>query len=89
MPEVLEAFAARQRAEQEAQETARLIRWRADAVLGRAILAEQDSGTPQGEIARKIGRTREQVRRYQVAYRDWLKEHDGQEPEPATDPPST
>ncbi len=87
MPEVLEAFAARQQAEREAQDAARLIRWRADAVLGRAILAEQDGGTPQGEIARKIGRTREQVRRYQVAYRDWLKEHNGAEPE-STAPPT-
>ena len=81
MPEVLEAFAARQQAEKDAQEAARQIRWRADAVLGRSILQERDKGTPQGEIARKIGRTREQVRRYQDAYRDWLKEHDGTEPD--------
>jgi hypothetical protein len=81
MPKVLEAFAARQQAETAALESARQIRHRADAILGRAILAERDSGTPQEEIARKIGRTREQVRRYQNAYRDWLREHDGKEPD--------
>jgi hypothetical protein len=82
MPEVLKAFAARQQAEKDAQEAARQIRWHADAVLGRAILQEQDDkGTPQGEIARRIGRTREQVRRYQLAYKEWLKEHNGNEPD--------
>ncbi len=80
MPEVLEAFEARKKAETAALEAARQIRARADAILGRAILAERDKGTPQGEIARKIGRTREQVRRYQDAYGDWLKEH-GTEPD--------
>lgn len=81
MPEVLEAFEARKRAESAALEAARQIRWHADAVLGRSILQERDKGTPQGEIARRIGRTREQVRRYQDAYREWLKEHDGTEPD--------
>ena len=81
MPEVLEAFAARKRAEAAALEAARQIRHRADAVLGGAILAERAKGTPQGEIARRIERTREQVRRYQDAYREWLREHDGKEPD--------
>lgn len=80
MPEVLEAFAARKEAETAALEAARQIRHRADAILGGAILAERKTGTPQEEIARKIGRTREQVRRYQHAYQDWLREHDGKEP---------
>src|SRR5262249_38946807 len=80
MPEVIEALAVHDQAEQRALETARGIRWRGQAVLGRAILAERDKGTRQEEIARKINRTREQVRRYQIAYRDWLKEHDGSEP---------
>lgn len=81
MPEVLEAFEARKKAEIDAQEAAKLIRWRADAVLGRAILHERSTGTPQGAIARKMGRTREQVRRYQVAYEEWLKAHDGSQPD--------
>ena len=81
MPEVLEAFEARKQAEAAALLAARQIRARADAILGRAILAERDTGTKQEVIARRIGRTREQVRRYQDAYRDWLKEHDGKEPD--------
>jgi hypothetical protein len=80
MPEVTEALAVHEDAEQRAQEAAKEIRWRGQAILGRAILAERDKGTRQEEIARKISRTREQVRRYQVAYRDWLKDHDGTEP---------
>jgi len=80
MPDVLKAFAAHEAAEQRAQEVAREIRWRGQAILGRAILAERDTGTRQEEIARKLERTREQVRRWQAAYRSWLKEHDGNEP---------
>ena len=76
MPEVLQAHAEYKRADAEALE----MRWRARARLGHAIIAERDSGTPQEAIARKLGRTREQVRRYESAYRDWLKEHDGTEP---------
>lgn len=75
MPEVMQAFAVQQQAERDALETARKIRLRGSAILGRAILAERDSGTRQEEIARKIGRTREQVRRHQDAYRQWLREH--------------
>jgi predicted transcriptional regulator len=80
MPDVLKAFAAHEEAEARARQAAREIRWRGHAILGGAILAERDKGTPQEEIARKIGRTREQVRRYQAEYRDWLREHDGSEP---------
>jgi hypothetical protein len=71
MPEVTEAHADYKRADAEALE----IRWRARARLGRAILAERDRGTRQEEIARKLERTREQVRRYEQAYRDWRKEY--------------
>jgi len=81
MPEVKKALAVHERAEERAQESAKEIRWRGQAVLGRAILAEREAnGTKVEVIAREIGRTREQVRRYQVAYRDWLKGHDGAEP---------
>lgn len=80
MPDVLKAFAEHEEAEIRAQEAAKEIRWRGQAVLGRAILDERDKGTRQEEIARRLGRTREQVRRYQTAYRDWLKEHGGSEP---------
>lgn len=36
--------------------------------LGRAISEARAAGTEQGEIARKLGLTREQVRRYQDEY---------------------
>jgi DNA-binding CsgD family transcriptional regulator len=80
MPDVLKAFAAHEEAEKRALEAAAEIRWRGQAVLGREILAERARGTRQEEIARKLGRTREQIRRYQTAYRAWLNGHDGTEP---------
>jgi predicted transcriptional regulator len=76
MSEVLDAYADYKRADEEAL----ALRFRARARLGRAIAAERDSGTSQEAIARKLGRTREQVRRYEQAYRDWVKEHQGEEP---------
>jgi pyridoxal biosynthesis lyase PdxS len=79
MPEVIEAFAVHEAAEKRAQEAARQIRRQGQAVLGRAIQAERDAGTQQEEIARKLKRTREQVRRWQVAYREWVEEF-GTEP---------
>jgi hypothetical protein len=75
MPEVMQAFAVQQQAEKDALDAARKIRLRGHAILGRAVLAERDKGTRQEEIGRKIGRTREQVRRYQDAYRQWLREY--------------
>ena len=80
MPDVKRALAEHEEAEKRAQATAREIRWHGQAVLGRAVIAEHDKGTKIDVIAREIGRTREQVRRYQIAYRAWLKEHDGTEP---------
>lgn len=71
MPEVLEAH----RAYKEADAEALRLRFRARAVLGMAVAAERKRGTPQEEIARKLGKTREQVRRYQQAYRDWQRDH--------------
>jgi len=71
MPDVVQAHADYKQADEEALK----IRWRARARLGRAILAERDRGTRQEEIARKLERTREQVRRYEQAYRDWRKEY--------------
>lgn len=71
MPEVLEAHQDYKRADEEALR----LRFRARARLGLAIVRERDKGTPQEAIARKLGRTREQVRRYEQAYRDWQREH--------------
>ncbi len=36
--------------------------------LGRAIMDARAQGVPQEEIARELGLTREQVRRYQAEY---------------------
>jgi predicted transcriptional regulator len=74
MPEVLEAHQDYKRADQEALE----LRFRARARLGLAILRERGKGTPQEKIARNLGRTREQVRRYEQAYRDWQRDHPGE-----------
>lgn len=71
MAEVLEAHAAYKKADEEAL----LIRARARARLGLAIQRERDAGTAQETIARRLKRTREQVRRYQQAYADWQREH--------------
>jgi hypothetical protein len=74
MAEVLAAHQAYKRADSEALE----LRARARARLGLAIVQERDSGTPQETIARRLGRTREQVRRYQQAYAEWLRDHPGE-----------
>lgn len=71
MPDVMQAHADYKEADAEALK----IRFRARATLGRAILAERDKGTPQEAIARRLDKTREQVRRYEVAYRQWQREY--------------
>lgn len=40
--------------------------------LGRAIMEAREQGTEQGEIATKLGLTREQVRRYQDEYEKFI-----------------
>ncbi len=75
MAEVLAAHQAYKQADDEAL----ALRARARARLGFAIAQERDQGTPQEAIARRLGRTREQVRRYQQAYRDWLRDHPGEQ----------
>ena len=74
MPGVLAAHQEYKRADQEALK----LRARARARLGLAILRERDNGTPHEAIARRLERTREQVRRYEQAYRDWLRDHPGE-----------
>jgi hypothetical protein len=71
MPEVLEAHQDYKRADEEALR----LRFRARARLGLAILRERDKGTPQEAIARRLDRTREQVRRYEAAARQWAKDY--------------
>jgi len=40
--------------------------------LGRAIAEARASNVKQAAIAEKLGLTREQIRRYQAEYEDWL-----------------
>lgn len=79
MPEVLEARDAYKKADADAL----LMRARARALLGLAVENElKKPGQTQERIARQLGVVAEQVRRYRQAHRDWLRDHDGQEPTP-------
>lgn len=66
IPDVLEARAAYLAARDRVRET-RLA-------LGRAIAEARAQGTGQVAIARKLGLTREQVRRYEAGYRESVAE---------------
>jgi hypothetical protein len=74
MPDVMEA----QRAYRDAPDEARLLLARRRAQLGRAIATERAAGTQQEAIARRLSKTREQVRRYEAAWRDWDKDYPGE-----------
>lgn len=76
MPEVLEA----QRAYKQANRDALAMRARARAQLGQAVVRELDSGSTQDQVASRLGVVTEQVRRYRQAYRDWLRDHNGEQP---------
>lgn len=77
MPEVLEA----QRAYKQADMDALAMRRRARALLGLAVVRELENGATQDQVADSLGVVTEQVRRYRQAYRDWLRDHNGQSPE--------
>jgi hypothetical protein len=52
------------------------MRFRARARLGKVVLEERtEEGLTQDAAARQLGVVTEQVRRYERAYRDWLKEY--------------
>ena len=74
MPEVLEAHRAYKQADQDAL----AMRARARAQLGLSVVRELDRGATLEEIARNLGVVAEQVRRYRQAYRDWLRDHEGE-----------
>lgn len=78
MAGVLAAFRAYEESQDEAAEAARAIVDRAEALLGQEIHLERKSGTKQLAIAAKLRRTREQVRRYERTYREWLRDHPGE-----------
>lgn len=60
----------------QADEDALKLRFRARARLGATILRERrELGATQDQTADSLGVVTEQVRRYERAYRDWLKEY--------------
>jgi DNA-binding transcriptional regulator YiaG len=72
MTQVLEARQAFDDARAEA--TATIARKR--ALLGLAMIRAREQGKEsQASIARQLGVVTEQVRRYEQAYRDWLRDH--------------
>lgn len=73
MPEVLEARKAYKQAEADAL----LLRARARAQLGRAVVDANQRGSSLEHIARQIGVATEQVRRYRDAFLNWDRDHRG------------
>jgi hypothetical protein len=77
MPEVLEARAAYKSAEQQAIE----IRRRARVRLGRTCLEERTKlHKKQQDVAGELRVGVEQVRRWEAEWREWQREHPGEEP---------
>ena len=75
MTQVVEARQAFDDARAEASAT--IARKR--ALLGLAMIrAREKGGESQASIARELGVVTEQVRRYEQAYRDWLRDHPGE-----------
>ena len=75
MAEVLVAH----RAYKQADEDALAMRARARARLGLAVERELEGDTTQEAVAKTLGVVAEQVRRYRQAYRDWLRDHPGEQ----------
>jgi hypothetical protein len=67
------------RAYKQADEDALKLRFRARARLGATLLRERrELNATQDQAAEKLGVVTEQVRRYERAYRSWLKEFPGE-----------
>jgi hypothetical protein len=76
MTQVLEARKAFDDARAEASAT--IARKR--ALLGLAMIRAREKGDEsQASIARSLGVVTEQVRRYEQAYRDWVRDHPGED----------
>lgn len=77
MTAVLEA----RRAFDDARTEASAMVDRKRALLGLAMIrARERGGESQASLARELGIVIEQVRRYEKAYRDWVREHPGESP---------
>jgi hypothetical protein len=77
MTEVLEARKAFDDVRVEAKEMVDRQRAR----LGLSMIQARENGTEsQATIAKGMGVGLQQVRAYEQAYRDWLRDHQGQEP---------
>lgn len=80
MTEVLEA----RKAYDDARDEARAIVDRARARLGMSIVQSREkakvNGGPgsQSDVMEWLDRSREQVRAFEQAYRDWLRDHPGE-----------
>lgn len=84
MPEVLEA----QREYKETDKVALLMRFRARARLGRAVVLQLEKpGMTIVKIAGEMDVVDEQVRRYRQAYRDWRKKYGDESLDAAELPP--
>lgn len=74
MPDLIEAHHAYKHADEEAL----LLRFRARARLGAVVASRFDEGDSLEDMAKAVGKTSEQIRRYRQAYRDWRKEYDSE-----------
>ena len=74
MTEVREARAAYDQARRDAK----ALVDRKRALLGLAIARARDAGTSQTAILTDMKRSREQIRSFEQAYRDWLRDHPGE-----------
>jgi hypothetical protein len=74
MTQVLDA----RKAYEDARAEAKALVDRARALLGLAIHEARQNGTSQTEILVGMKKSREQVRAFEKAYRDWLRDHENE-----------
>ena len=74
MTQVLEA----RRAYEDARDEAKEIVDRARARLGLSIRQARESGRSQTDAMETLNLSREQVRAFERAYRDWVRDHPGE-----------
>ena len=73
--EAVTAVLEARREYEQARDDAKVLVDRARARLGRAIHQARQSGTSQTRILESMHLSREQVRAFERAYRDWLRDH--------------